>query len=126
MVLKGDTLGLIAKKYGTTTSQLVQANNLGKTPVLKIGHTLIIPMSDTTPPQPKTRLASTSSSTTTSTAGRTRSLTYTVKSGDTLAKIAARYNTTVEKLKTWNHLSSTRLVVGKKLIIGTEKVEAAN
>ena len=126
VVLKGDTLGLIAKKYGTTTSQLVQANNLGKTPVLKIGHTLIIPMSDTTPPQPKTRLASTSRSTTTSTAGRTRSLTYTVKSGDTLAKIAARYNTTVEKLKTWNHLSSTRLVVGKKLIIGTEKVEAAN
>jgi membrane-bound lytic murein transglycosylase D len=128
VVRKGDTLGLIAKTYGTTTSQLVQANNLVKTPILKIGHTLIIPMSDSIPPQPKPRFASASTSTTTTaaTAGRTRSLTYTVQSGDTLAKIAARFNTTVEKLKTWNHLSSTRLAIGKKLIIGTEKAEAAN
>lgn len=125
VVRKGDTLGIIAGKYGTTTAQLVQANNLGKTPVLKIGRTLIIPMSESTPPQPKPRLAS-ASTTTTTTAARSRSLTYTVKSGDTLAKIAARFNTTVDKLKTWNHLSSSRLTVGKRLIIGTEKVEAAN
>src|SRR2546425_12431675 len=50
VVRKGDTLGLIAKKYGTSASQLVQANNLGKTPVLKLGRSLIIPMSGVTPP----------------------------------------------------------------------------
>jgi membrane-bound lytic murein transglycosylase D len=127
LIQKGDTLGLIARKYGTTTSQLVQANNLGKTPVLKVGRTLIIPMSDSTPPQLRPRLASASTSTAaTSGVARNRSLTYTVKPGDTLAKIAGRYHTTVEKLKTWNHLTSTRLTVGKRLIIGTEKVEAAN
>jgi LysM repeat protein len=43
-----------------------------------------------------------------------------------LAKIAARYHTSVEKLKSWNHLTSTRLAVGKKLMIGVEKTEAAN
>jgi membrane-bound lytic murein transglycosylase D len=126
VVRKGDTLGIIARENGTTTSRLIQANNLGKTPVLKIGHTLIIPMSDSTPPEPKSRLVSASTKTTTTTAAQTRSLTYTVRPGDTLTKIAARFNTTVEKLKTRNHLSSTRLTVGKKLIIGVEKTEAAN
>jgi LysM repeat protein len=78
-------------------------------------------MSDSTPPQPRPKLAST----TTSTTARNRPL-YTVRSGDTLGKIASRFNTTVDQLKTWNHLTSTRLSVGKKLIIGTEKTEAAN
>lgn len=122
VVVKGDTLGAIAKKYGTTTTQLVQANNLGKPPVLRVGHTLIIPMSESTPPQPAARQAKVSTTTTTARSSRY----YTVRKGDTLAKIAAQFHTTVDKLKSWNHLSSTRLVVGKKLIIGTEKVEAAN
>ena len=51
IIRKGDTLGVIAKKYGTTVAQLVQANNLGKTPVLKAGRSLIIPMSGATPSQ---------------------------------------------------------------------------
>jgi peptidoglycan lytic transglycosylase D len=129
VVQRGETLGGIAKKYGTTPAQLVQANNLGKTPVLKVGHTLVIPMSGATPPQPQLVAARTRSTATTSTrrtASSARSLTYTVRSGDTLTKIAARYHVSVEKLKSWNHLTSTRLVVGKKLIIGVDKTDAAN
>src|SRR5437667_8510135 len=53
VVQKGDTLGVIAKKYGTTVVQLSQANSLGKTPVLKVGLSLIIPMSGVTPPPPQ-------------------------------------------------------------------------
>src|SRR5438876_3245125 len=52
VVKKGDTLGLIARKYGTSVSQLVQANNVGETPVLKVGRSIIIPMSGATPPLP--------------------------------------------------------------------------
>lgn len=123
VVRKGDTLSIIARKYGTSTSQLVQANDLGKTPVLKVGHTLIIPMSESTPPQPVKQ----AKATTTSASTRT-SRYYTIRAGDTLAKIAARFNTSVDKLKTWNHLSTTRLVVGKRLIIGTaaNSTEPAN
>jgi membrane-bound lytic murein transglycosylase D len=168
VVRKGDTLGLIAKKYGTSVSQLVQANNLGKTPVLKVGRSLIIPMSGATPPavgavydraqsgkseiaggprsasaaarslnarsasaaarslndrQPLQSRTTASTASTPSTASRT---TYTVRPGDTLAKIAARHNTTVEKLKSLNHLTSTRLTVGKRLVVSRPAVTTAS
>jgi membrane-bound lytic murein transglycosylase D len=127
VIRKGDTLGLIAKKYGTSVSQLVQANNLGKTPVLKVGRSLIIPMSAGTPTVAAAGNAQArrSQGTTARDEGPTsqpqtqsgRVTSYTVRPGDTLTKIAARYNTTVEKLKSLNHLTSTQLVVGKRLLI---------
>ena len=128
VVRKGDTLGLIARKYGTTPSQLVQANNLGKTPVLKVGRSLIIPMSGVTPPP---QLSAAKSSGPRTTAARTASAaaqttSYTVRPGDTLAKIATRYHTSVEKLKSMNHLSTTRLTVGKRLVISQTAVSTAS
>jgi len=42
---------------------------------------------------------------------------YTVKRGDTLGKIAARYHTTVTQLKRWNNLKSNTINIGKKLYI---------
>jgi membrane-bound lytic murein transglycosylase D len=42
---------------------------------------------------------------------------YTVKSGDNLGAIAARYHVTVNDLKTWNHMKSSMLSVGQKLIV---------
>lgn len=43
--------------------------------------------------------------------------TYTVKSGDTLGKIAARYHVTVKDLMRWNGLKNDRLRIGQKLKI---------
>jgi membrane-bound lytic murein transglycosylase D len=48
-----------------------------------------------------------------------------VRAGDTLVKIAARFNTTVDKLKSWNHLTSNRLTVGRKLVVSATPVRAA-
>ena len=42
---------------------------------------------------------------------------YTVKKGDSLWKIANKYNTTVEKLKSANNLKTNTLSVGQKLVI---------
>jgi len=44
-------------------------------------------------------------------------ITYKVKSGDTLAKIAKKYRVSVEKLKTLNDLSSTKLKKNQILVI---------
>src|SRR5207244_886747 len=101
---------VIAKKYGTTVAQLSQANNLGKTPVLKVGLSIIIPMSGVTPPQPAASTKSAAATKTATTATRTTTA-YTVRAGDTLGKIAAHFNITVEKLKSLNHLTTTRLAV---------------
>jgi hypothetical protein len=46
-----------------------------------------------------------------------RSITYKVKSGDTLVKIAERYHTTVKNLMKKNHLKSTVLQIRQKLKI---------
>ena len=44
-------------------------------------------------------------------------ITYRVKSGDYLGKIAIRYGTTVAKIKRWNNLKSNDIRVGQRLII---------
>lgn len=46
--------------------------------------------------------------------------TYTVKSGDTLYAIAQKYNTTVDKLKQLNNLTSNNLSIGQILKLPTE------
>lgn len=43
---------------------------------------------------------------------------YTVKSGDTLGKIARKYHCTVKQLMTWNNLKNDRISIGQKLKVG--------
>jgi LysM repeat protein len=47
---------------------------------------------------------------------------YTVLKGDSLWSIAKKFNTTVDKLKTLNNLSSNLLNVGQKLIVKSEDI----
>lgn len=47
---------------------------------------------------------------------------YTVQKGDSLYKIATKYNITVDKLKSENNLSSNLLSVGQKLVIPSVSV----
>lgn len=94
-VQKGDSLWLIANKYGTTVDKLKKANNLN-TNNLSIGQILVIP-STNVPSQ--------------------NEITYVVKKGDSLWLIANKYDTTVEKIKSTNNLSSNNLSIGQMLII---------
>ena len=43
--------------------------------------------------------------------------TYTVKAGDTLTAIAKHFDATVDELKKWNSLTTTKLSVGDRLTI---------
>lgn len=94
-VQKGDSLWAIANKYGTTVDNIKKANNLS-TNNLSIGQTLIIPS--------------------TNVPGQTE-ITYVVKKGDSLWAIANKYDTTVDKIKSTNNLSSNTLSIGQILII---------
>jgi membrane-bound lytic murein transglycosylase D len=113
VVRKGDTLNAIARKYGSNIQELRQANNLKAKSVLRVGQSIIIPMSGINPPQIASRAQAKPAVTTT----RKTPLSYIVRKGDTLSKIAARFKVSIESLKVWNHLSSTRLSVGKKLVV---------
>ena len=94
-VQKGDSLWAIANKYGTTVDNIKKANNLS-TNNLSIGQTLVIPS--------------------TNVPGQTE-ITYVVKKGDSLWLIANKYDTTVDKIKSTNNLSSNNLSIGQVLII---------
>ncbi|TQR35121.1 LysM peptidoglycan-binding domain-containing protein [Lysinibacillus sphaericus] len=50
--------------------------------------------------------------------------TYTVKSGDSLWKIANQYGVTYQTLMKWNNLSSTTIRVGQKLNLNTQLTSA--
>ena len=93
-VKKGDSLWLIANKYGTTVDELKSVNNL-KSNTLSIGQTLIIPEKKE----------------------NTNKISYVVKKGDSLWLIANKYDTTVEKIKSTNNLKGNTLSIGQVLVI---------
>lgn len=57
-----------------------------------------------------------------SVSGNTANVYYKVKKGDNLSTIARRHGTTVAMIQSWNGLSSTRLSIGKQLIVGKKEV----
>jgi LysM repeat protein len=119
VVKKGDTLSKIAKAQNTSTIELTKANNLTKTSLLKIGQKLHLPEK-----APAVAVASAPPSSTDSTTPAVAAApapaevaAYTVKSGDSLWKIARQQSTTVAALKQANNLTSDALKVGQKLQI---------
>ena len=96
MVKAGDTLWSIANANDMTVAQLKQKNDLSNDTIY-VGQTL--------------NVSSAKSTSTTSTA----SATYTVKSGDSLWKIASANGTTVNQLKALNNLSSDLIYAGQQL-----------
>lgn len=98
-VQSGDSLSVIAAKYGTTYQALAKYNNISNPNVIKVGQKIRIPGS-------KTGVSSSTSKT------------YVVKRGDTLSKIAAKYGTTYQVLAKYNNISNPNLIkVGQKIKI---------
>ena len=91
-VQSGDNLYDLAKKFGTSVSELKDLNNL-KSDSLSINQELKVPAVNI---------------------GET---TYTVKSGDSLYSIAKKFNTSADSLKKKNGLGSTMLSIGQVLKI---------
>lgn len=114
-VKKGDSLWRIATTEGITVAQLAQANNIDKNSILKIGQTLTIPAKASAAPvmasAPSVEMAGFSPAPAPAAGG----MAYTVKSGDSLWKIARAHNTTVSAIKQANGLSSDMLKVGQQL-----------
>ena len=111
-VQKGDSLYSIAKKYNTTPDIIIRDNSLSSNN-LSVGQNLKIRVDksnekieecfgeDYIPPTTEeTRI-------------------YTVKKGDSLYSIAKNYNTSIDKIKRINNLTSNSLSIGQILKIPT-------
>jgi LysM repeat protein len=109
VVVHGDTLAKIAKKKGVTLKALKEANPGVEPTKLKAGQKLTIPGGGMAAP--------TATGDMTSTGSGMGGETYTVKSGDSLTKIAKVHGTTVKAIEAENGLSTTKIKVGQKLKI---------
>jgi LysM repeat protein len=117
IVVKGDSFAKIAKKFNVTV-KAVEAANPGVEPTkLQIGQKLSIPAAsgNTAAPAPAGMAPAA--------AGGGEEM-YTVKSGDTLTKIAKAYGTTVKAIESENNLTTTEIKVGKKLKIPAKAAAA--
>jgi LysM repeat protein len=105
-VAKGDTLSRIAKKHGTTTRALLEANNL-KSDTLKLGQVLVIPAagisSSGIPSLENTKAP----------AGEFTD--YTVVKNDSLDRIAKKFGVSVAELKSANSLKADTVRLGQTL-----------
>jgi len=113
VVRKGETLLSIAKRYGVSTADLAAVNGIRANRALRPGTTLklaarkAVEAPPAVKPQPvKKRL-------------------HTVKKGESLAGIAARYKISTYKLKELNHLTASQVRVGQSLVVGLIGEQAA-
>jgi LysM repeat protein len=109
VIVKGDTFGTVAKKFHVSVKGLLEANPSVEPTKLKIGQTIHVPAAASTssPASAVTAAADTTGT------GQT----YTVKSGDSLTKIAGQFGIKVRALRSFNNLKTDKIVVGQKLAI---------
>jgi polysaccharide biosynthesis protein PslG len=128
VVQRGDTLAKIASRFGTTVNAIATLNGITNINLIYTGQQLKIPAANVTPTAtvqtpPTTAITATPRPATlqpTPTAV-TGVNTYIVQSGDTLFKIAVRFNTTVANLMALNNLSNPNLIyTGQTLIVSGE------
>ncbi|MBR9916860.1 LysM peptidoglycan-binding domain-containing protein [bacterium] len=122
-VRRGESIGLIAQKYGTTVRGIYASNdNLSN--VIHPGQKLVIPLpagsagkiSANRPTNITNTSRSRSTSTRSSTPSNSSKLTYKVKTGDTVGHIAEWYDVRAFEIRAWNGIGNT-IRVGQNLTI---------
>ncbi|CAM4307346.1 lytic transglycosylase [Pseudoalteromonas byunsanensis] len=108
IVTNGDTLWDISREYDVTIKQLARWNKLKSNTILRLGQKLTIYQ------EAKTEKV----------ADTNRTITYKVRRGDSLARIASKFNLTVKEIVKWNDLAGQKyLYPGQKLKL---KVDVKN
>lgn len=90
VVAAGDSLWTIARKHNVNMTKLMRNNHLGPKDTLAVGKTLRIPGVSTG----KRKV--------------TRKVHYKVRNGDSLAKIAGKFNVSIGQIANWNKLDTAR------------------
>ena len=88
VVRAGESLDGIASSYHGKPSEIAAANNLDANAMIDAGDELVVPVASAAAAHP---------------------LHYVTRAGDTLVTVADRFNVTVEDLRHWNHLSSSKI-----------------
>lgn len=108
IVKKGESLGLISRKYGCTVTELQKWNKLKGTSIHP-GQKLSVSSAPSRqqaspPPAPKPPV-------------NTKQETYTVQSGESLRDVAVRYACSVDQIRLWNRITNLNIKQGQELVI---------
>jgi spore germination protein len=119
-VLPGDTLFKIAQKFNTTVGTLVSLNNITDLNLIIAGQVLLVPAPAPTPtPSPSPTPTPTPTPTPSPSPSPTPipTINYTVLPGDTLFKIAQKFNTTVGTLVSLNNITDPNLIIAGQVLL---------
>jgi membrane-bound lytic murein transglycosylase D len=109
VVRRGDSLWRIAKRNRMDVATLARLNGMGTGDTLRAGQKLVL----------NTRASSSNKPTST---GSARQVSYKVRSGDTLSRIAKVFGVTVKDLVSWNGISmQSTLRPGQKLTVNVRR-----
>lgn len=86
-IQRGDTLWDLSRKYDVNLRQLAKWNGMAPTDPLRPGRKLVVLQGEQ------------------KTSGVTRNIHYQVRSGDSLARIASRFNVTIRDIEKWNQIN---------------------
>ncbi len=113
-VRPGESLSVIARRYRTSVSSIVRANNIRRSNFIVAGKRLKIPSKGATITKSK-KIAK---------RNYKRASKHVVKRGDSLWIIAKRYGTTTRKIRRINNLYTNTLQIGQVLKIPGQKDES--
>jgi membrane-bound lytic murein transglycosylase D len=125
-VRSGDSVWRIARRHGLDVGTLLRLNGLRADSVLQPGQTLL-----TRAPEPKIAagIEKPRASTQSGAEGSQR-IDYTVRKGDSLARIAGRYRVPLDRLMAWNSIDAKRPLIrpGQSLVlwVGTAYADEEN
>ena len=105
-IKNGDNLGAIAEEYGVTASDLRKWNGMSGSKIIA-GDKLKIYTTSTT-----------KKDVTTTTTVKSDNYNYhRVKKGETISQISEKYKVSISSIRSWNNLSSDKIIAGKTLKI---------
>lgn len=108
-VRRGQTLSYIARRYKTSVSAIVAANNIRNRNQIRAGQKLLIPTNGHYFPSKNIPQAG-------------KRIVHVVRKGETLSEIAEAYHVSLRKVRSWNNLYGKRFIYpGQKIYIYRSK-----
>jgi len=101
IVKAGDSLWTISRHYGVSHKSLAKWNGMAPIDTLRLGRKLVIWNSKKSTATQNTKVSLTSFKAPQS---RIRKLRYTVRQGDSVARIASKFNLSIRDIKKWNKI----------------------
>ena len=122
---RGEALEKVADRFGISSSELKAVNGIPSSKRIAGGGMILVPMASSQDQPSHFDQNATPEAAMAAPYVAPPSISYTVKRGESLAKIARRYGVSAKSLQAWNGLKKGRVVVGQRLTIHKRSIQIA-